>query len=79
MAQELTRVESLKSGGGGGTFDAMEHRVAFLEKSFEKMDGKLDILVREFSRFREDVSKEFSQSRLEFAQLRPTFPASFRK
>ncbi|ATU92315.1 DUF1640 domain-containing protein [Phyllobacterium zundukense] len=77
MAQKLTRVASLKSGDGGGTFDAMEHRVAFLEKSFEKMDGKLDILVSEFSRFREDVSKEFSQSRLEFAQLRADVSSEF--
>jgi hypothetical protein len=34
MAQKLTRLASLKSGDGGGTFDAMKHRVAFLQKVF---------------------------------------------
>lgn len=38
---------SLKSGGGSGTFDGMEPRVAALEKAVEKMDSKLDILIRD--------------------------------
>ena len=32
----------LRTGGGGGTFDGMEARVAQLEKQYEKIDGKLD-------------------------------------
>lgn len=56
MAQKTTRLESLKSGDGSGTFDAMEHRVAFLEKSFEKMDGKLDVIIKEMSYFRTDLT-----------------------
>ena len=39
----------LNSDGGGSTFDPMEPRVAALEKAFEKMDSKLDILVRDVS------------------------------
>jgi len=56
MAQKLTRLASLKSGDGGGTFDAMEHRVAFLEQSFEKMDAKLGTLVSDVSSLKGDVS-----------------------
>jgi len=56
MAQKLTRLESLKSGDGGGTFDDMAHRVAFLEQSFEKMDVKLDIIIGDSARLREQVA-----------------------
>jgi phage shock protein A len=56
MAQKLTRLESLKSGDGGGTFEDMEHRVAFLEKAFEKMDAKLDIIIGDSARLREQVA-----------------------
>lgn len=41
--------ETLKGSGRGGTFDPMEPRVAALEKAFEKMDSKLDILIRDVS------------------------------
>lgn len=56
MAQKLTRLDSLKSGDGDGTFDAMEHRLAFLEKAFEKMDAKLDIIIGDSARLREQVA-----------------------
>jgi hypothetical protein len=36
---------SLKSGGGDGTFDDMEPRVAALEKGFERIERKIDGLV----------------------------------
>ncbi|MBN9601844.1 MAG: hypothetical protein J0G33_02825 [Afipia felis] len=36
---------ALKSGGGGGTFDGMEPRVAALEKGFERIEKKLDTLL----------------------------------
>lgn len=32
-------------GGGGGPTDRMEHRIASLEKSYEKLDGKIDKLT----------------------------------
>ena len=56
MAHKLTRLESLKSADGGGTFEDMEHRVAFLEKSFGKMDGKLDVILNGIAGLKEDVS-----------------------
>jgi hypothetical protein len=34
----------LKSGGGGGTFDGMEQRVAKIEGQFEKLNEKVDTL-----------------------------------
>jgi uncharacterized protein YoxC len=34
----------------------MEHRVAFLEKSFGKMDGKLDVILNGIAGLKEDVS-----------------------
>ena len=46
----------MKSGGGDGTFDAMDHRLEFLEKSFQKMDGKLDVLASDVSSLKQDVS-----------------------
>ncbi|TXR47520.1 hypothetical protein [Phyllobacterium endophyticum] len=48
--------ETLKSGGGSGTFDPMEQRVAFLERTFEKMDGKLEAILSGISGLKGDVS-----------------------
>ncbi|MBZ9600467.1 hypothetical protein [Phyllobacterium chamaecytisi] len=56
MAHKPARLQSLKSTDGGGTFDDMEHRVAFLEKSFEKLDGKLDVIINSIAGLKEDVS-----------------------
>ena len=46
----------LHGGGGGGTFDGMEARVAKLEKSFDKIDGKLDSLIKEVAEMKGRVS-----------------------
>lgn len=46
----------LKGGDGGGTFDHMEARVAKLEKSFDKIDGKLDSLIREVAEMKGRLS-----------------------
>lgn len=46
----------LHGGGGGGTFDGMESRVAKLEKSFDKIDGKLDSLIKEVAEMKGRVS-----------------------
>jgi hypothetical protein len=43
--QRLSRLASLKGGGGGGTFDDMEQRVSNLEKRFDRFEGKLDTLI----------------------------------
>jgi hypothetical protein len=56
VAHKPTRLESLKSADGGGTFEDMEHRGAFLEQSFEKMDAKLGTLVSDISSLKGDVS-----------------------
>lgn len=45
---DFNRKEStspLKLGGGGGTYDGMEPRVAALEKGFERIEKKLDTLL----------------------------------
>jgi hypothetical protein len=47
--EQEKRLGRLRSGGGGGTFDPMEPRVAALEKAFERMDSKLDILISDVS------------------------------
>lgn len=39
----------LKDAGGGGTFDGMEARVKSLEDRFEKMDSKLDTIIKDVS------------------------------
>lgn len=41
--------EPLNSGGGGGTFDAMEARVTALEKKFDKIESKLDLIVTDMA------------------------------
>lgn len=39
----------LKGGGGGGTYDGMEPRVAALEQAFGRVDAKLDILISDIA------------------------------
>lgn len=63
--QSLTgeKPSGLKSGGGGGTFDPMEARVAILERTVEKLEPKVDKLVTDMATLTERVShlpsKEF--------------------
>jgi hypothetical protein len=40
---------TLKGGGGDGTYEVMEHRVAALEKGFERIEKKLDGLITDVS------------------------------
>jgi hypothetical protein len=47
--EKLAKSSTLKGGGGGGTYDGMEARVAALEKVFEKVDTKLDTIIRDMS------------------------------
>lgn len=37
----------LSTGGGDGTYDPMEPRVAALEKAFDRIDGKMDALIKD--------------------------------
>lgn len=53
---DLQSRRALKQGGGDGTFDDMEARVAKLEKSFDKIDGKLDSLIKEVAEMKGRVS-----------------------
>lgn len=46
----------LKGGGGGGTYDPMEARVKALEDRFEKMDGKLDAIVKDLADIKAKVA-----------------------
>jgi hypothetical protein len=47
----------LPSGGGGGTYDGMEARVAALEGKFDRIEAKLDGLVSDVSSIRADVAE----------------------
>lgn len=47
---------TLKRGGGDGTFDDMEARVANLEKRFDRLEGKLDVLTDKVADIRVDMS-----------------------
>lgn len=49
----------LPPGGGGGTSDGMEQRIAALEKGFEKLDGKLDRLIESVATGRLENEKRF--------------------
>lgn len=46
---------ALKSGDGGGTFDGMEARVKALEDRYEKMDSKLDTIIKDIGSLRTDL------------------------
>ena len=50
---------ALPPGGGGGTSDGMEQRIAALEKGFEKLDGKLDRLIEAVTAGRLENEKRF--------------------
>ena len=50
------RREPLKAGGGGGTFDAMEARVAILEDGFKRIELKLDRLVESVAEMKGQLS-----------------------
>lgn len=41
IVQWPTPVDPLKKGGGGGTFDGMEHRVEKLEAKMDKVEDRL--------------------------------------
>lgn len=41
--------KGLSSGGGGGTYDGMEARVASLEKKFDKIESKLDSIATDMA------------------------------
>ncbi|MEP7456842.1 hypothetical protein [Phyllobacterium sp. SB3] len=56
MSQPAARLGRLKSDDGSGTFNGMETRVALLEKSFEKMDVKLDTVVQDIAGLRGDIA-----------------------
>lgn len=47
----------LKSGGGGGTFDDMEPRVAALEATAKKTDEKLDKLLDKLGKIEVDLAR----------------------
>lgn len=43
---------SLKAGGGDGTYDGMEQHVAALEKSLDRFERKLDVLISDVADIR---------------------------
>jgi hypothetical protein len=45
----------LKGGGGDGTFDGMEPRVAALEKRFDRLEAQLDKLTEKVADLRVDM------------------------
>lgn len=48
----------LKSGNDGGTYDPMEARMKALEDRFEKMDGKLDTIIRDLAYVKAKVEEK---------------------
>jgi hypothetical protein len=50
------RRDPLKTGGGGGTFDPMEARVAILEEGFKRIELKLDKLVESVAEMKGQLS-----------------------
>lgn len=48
--------QTLQSGGGGGTYDGMETRVRALEEKFDKVDSKLDAILKDVSGLRTDLA-----------------------
>jgi hypothetical protein len=50
------RRDPLKAGGGSGTFDPMEARVAILEEGFKRIELKLDKLVESVAEIKGQLS-----------------------
>ncbi len=55
----------------------MGHRVAFLEKSFEKMDAKLDLLIGEVMRIKESMPELRADASRDISQLRADISKDF--
>lgn len=57
-AKDARSVErSLKDGGGGGTFDGMEARIASLEKRFDRLEDKVDKVGLDLATVKGEVSR----------------------
>jgi archaellum component FlaC len=52
---ELQR-STLHSGGGGGTYDDMEARVKALETRVDRVDGKLDAIIKDVAEIKGKLS-----------------------
>lgn len=46
----------LKGGGGDGTLDDMEQRVASLEKRFDRFEAKVDALIKDVAEIKGRIS-----------------------
>lgn len=55
LIQQTT--ERLNSGGGGGTFDGMEPRVAAIEKRLDRIEPKLDAISERMARIEGEVTR----------------------
>jgi len=61
LRQQMTSVkvpppDHLQSGDGGGTFDGMEARVKALETLSDRIDGKLDALIKDVAEIKGRVN-----------------------
>lgn len=50
--------DALKSGGGGGTFDGMEARVARLEDKMDRVEGRLTSIEVTLARIEEKLDSK---------------------
>lgn len=48
--------QTLQGGGGGGMYGDMERRVTALEKQFDRIDNKLDALIKDVSELKGRVA-----------------------
>ncbi len=59
-------MESLKKGGGSGTFDPMEARVAKLEARYESIDKRLDSVDRRLDRIEDKIPSKWDMAQVIF-------------
>ncbi len=58
--------ESLKSGGGGGTFDGMEARIAKLEAKSEAFEKRFDNIDAQLTRIEDKIPTEWMMAKVVF-------------
>lgn len=73
MRQQL---EALQNGGGGGSFDDMERRMATIEAKVTGMDQRLDSIDRRLDRIEDKALTEWSVAKVMLLVLASTMAAA---
>lgn len=58
--------DALKKGGGGGTFDGMEARIAKLQAQHEALDKRLDGIDRRLDRIEDKIPSKWDMAQVIF-------------